>query len=59
MGKDGLHSRYTKNGVLKNVSVSDETDINANGSAILTANTPTTEEYKIMVWDSMNNMMPL
>ncbi|MGN0149352.1 MAG: glycosyl hydrolase family 28 protein, partial [Clostridia bacterium] len=48
-----------ENGVLKNVSVSNETDINANGSAILTANTPTTEEYKIMVWDSMNNMRPL
>lgn len=48
-----------KNGVMQNVSISDEAKITANGIAILTANAPITDEYKIMVWDSLNNMKPL
>lgn len=46
-------------GVMKNISVSEETEIGANGTVTLEAKAPTTNEYKIMVWDSVNSMMPL
>lgn len=48
-----------KNGVLKNIAVSDETSISENSIITLEANAPITNEYKIMVWDSLNNIMPL
>lgn len=48
-----------ENGVMKNISVSDETEIGANGTVTLETNAPTTDEYKIMVWDSLNNMKPI
>lgn len=48
-----------ENGVMKNISVSDETDIGGNETEILTANAPTTDEYKFMVWNSLNNMIPI
>lgn len=48
-----------ENGVMKDISVSDETDISENTTAMLEANAPTTDEYKIMVWDGLNSMMPL
>ncbi len=46
-------------GVMKNISVSDETEIGANGTVTLETNAPTTDEHKIMVWDGLNSMMPL
>ncbi len=46
-------------GVMKNISVSDEMEINANETVTLEANAPTTDEHKIFVWDSLNNMKPL
>lgn len=48
-----------ENGVMKNISVSDETEIGANGTVTIETNAPTTDEYKIMVWDSLNNMKPI
>lgn len=48
-----------ENGVMKDISISDETDISKNATVMLEANAPTTTEYKIMVWDGLNSMMPL
>ena len=47
-----------ENGVMKSVSVSDETDISQNGTTLET-NAPETNDYKVMVWDSLNTMQPL
>ena len=46
-----------ENGVMKSVSVSDETDISQNGTTLET-NAPETNDYKVMVWDSLNTMQP-
>jgi exo-poly-alpha-galacturonosidase len=48
-----------ENGVMKNVSISDETTISANGSVSLETAAPTTDEYKIMVWNSLQSMIPI
>ena len=48
-----------ENGVMKNISVSDETKISAKGNAALTANAPTTEDFKIMIWNSLSEMIPV
>ena len=44
---------------MKNISVSDETEIGANGTVTLETNAPTTAANKIMVWDRLNNMKPI
>lgn len=48
-----------ENGVMKNISVSDETEISAKGNAALTANAPTTEDFKVMIWNSLFEMIPV
>ena len=48
-----------ENGVMKNMSLSGETVISGGDTLILEADAPESSEYKIMIWDSMKNMVPI
>lgn len=49
---------YDENGNLDSLHVSDSETV-ASGSTTLTADAPTTENYKVLVWDSLGSADPL
>lgn len=48
-----------KDGVMKNVSFSDEKEIDGGAAVTFETDAPITDEYKIMVWESMQTMKPI